>query len=78
VRATSCPASQVSKFQKHSKEGDRVVSVPTQEEFDALLKKVQVLELKIPELEKQVAESKAAVQLMRDMIDTAHAAIHPV
>jgi predicted nucleic acid-binding Zn-ribbon protein len=55
-----------------------VVSVPTQEEFDALLKKVQVLELKIPELEKQVAESKAAVQLMRDMIDTAHAAIHPV
>lgn len=54
-----------------------MVSVPTQEEFDTLVKQVQVLELKVAALQKQIEESNAAVQLMRDMIDTAYAAIHP-
>ena len=46
-----------------------MVDVPTQETFDALTKQVQLLELRVQEVEKQVVDMKAAVQLIRDMID---------
>ena len=54
-----------------------MVSVPTQEEFDALLEQVQLLELKVEALVNEIAAMGTMMQFARYTIDALYASLHP-